>query len=246
MPRPKRRNVTILQALDRYYDRMARRGDAEAPGWSREKISFAIVLSEDGAPVTVDDLREMRGKKLLPRQLEVPAAVKRASNILPNLFWDKSAYVLARSEEEDQRTTREHDAFVKWNLSALGGAVDPALVALRKFLETWRPSCFDAAPFTADMLDANIIFRLDGERRYLHESDAARAIIQKLNADNGGDSAICLVTGDELPVQRLHPTIKGVQGAQPAGAALVSFNLEAFTSYGKEQGENAPTSKAAP
>jgi CRISPR-associated protein Csd1 len=43
----------------------------------------------------------------------------------------------------------------------------------------------------------------------------------------------------------LHPTIKGVENAQSSGAALVSFNLDAFTSLGKEQGANAPTSEAA-
>ena len=57
--------------------------------------------------------------------------------------------------------------------------------------------------------------------------------------------AFCLVSGRQAPVQRLHPTIKGVDGAQTAGAALVSFNLDAFTSYGKEQGDNAPTSEPA-
>lgn len=44
---------------------------------------------------------------------------------------------------------------------------------------------------------------------------------------------------------RLHPSIKGVWGAQSSGAALVSFNLDAFTSYGHEQGDNAPVSEAA-
>jgi CRISPR-associated protein Csd1 len=36
----------------------------------------------------------------------------------------------------------------------------------------------------------------------------------------------------------------GVEGAQSSGAALVSFNLDAFTSCGKEQGDNAPASEA--
>jgi len=83
--------MTVLQALDRYYDRMAARGEAEAPGYSREKISFAIVLSAEGEPVQVLDLREAAGKRMVPRVLEVPAAVKRTAGILPNLFWDKTS-----------------------------------------------------------------------------------------------------------------------------------------------------------
>ena len=63
----------------------------------------------------------------------------------------------------------------------------------------------------------------------------------------GGDGPIgfCLVTGVEAPLRRLHPSIKGIEGAQSSGASLVSFNLDAFSSYGKEQGANAPTSEAA-
>ena len=41
------------------------------------------------------------------------------------------------------------------------------------------------------------------------------------------------------------PSIKGVWGAQSSGASIVSFNLDAFTSYGHEQGDNAPVSEAA-
>jgi CRISPR-associated protein Csd1 len=58
-------------------------------------------------------------------------------------------------------------------------------------------------------------------------------------------SAACLITGEHAPVARLHPAIKGVWDAQSSGASIVSFNLDAFTSYGHEQGENAPVSEAA-
>ena len=37
----------------------------------------------------------------------------------------------------------------------------------------------------------------------------------------------------------------GVRGVQSSGAAIVSFNQEAFTSYGKKQGANAPVSEQA-
>ena len=53
------------------------------------------------------------------------------------------------------------------------------------------------------------------------------------------------MTGQQAPAARLHPSIKGVPGAQSSGAALVSFNAPAFCSYGHEQGENAPVSEYA-
>ena len=50
----------------------------------------------------------------------------------------------------------------------------------------------------------------------------------------------CLVTGENGRLARLHePKIKGVLGAQSSGASIVSFNLDAFESYGKNQSFNA-------
>ena len=241
--------MTILQSLDAYYTRMAERGEAEAPGFSREKIGFAIVLSSEGTAVDVTDLREPSGKKMQPVLREVPAAVKRTAGISPNRLWDKTSYVLGRTAGAGKRTADEHAAFKMLHRDLLTGSNDEGLVALLRFLETWTPERFDAAPFTTDMLDANVVFRLDVDRvdgrpRFLHDRDAARRLVASDPAEDG-EGILCLVTGRRGPVQRLHPTIKGVQNAQSSGAALVSFNLDAFTSYGKEQGDNAPTSMEA-
>jgi CRISPR-associated protein Csd1 len=235
--------MTILQSLSHYYDRMAARGEAEAPGFSREKISFAIVLSPEGEPVDVIDLRVQSGKRLVPRQMEVPAAVKRTAGILSNRFWDKSSYVLGRTAGEGRRTAEEQAAFKAFHCGLLAGSNDEGLIALLRFLEKWKPEHFNAPRFTPDMLDTNMVFRLDGDSKGLHEREAAMRLLAAGPADNATE--LCLVTGIQAPVQRLHPTIKGVQGAQSSGASLVSFNLDAFTSYGKEQGANAPVSEAA-
>lgn len=236
--------MTILQALNGYYDRMAARGEAEDLGFSREKISFAITLSPDGTPLEAIDLRARSGRKLQPRLLEVPAAVKRTAGVSPNRFWDKTSYVLGRTAGEGRRISEEHAAFKALHRDLLQGTNDPGLLALARFLDTWDPARFDAAPFGPEMLDANIVFRLDGDRGFIHEREAAKRIVAEAEAPDEGTD-FCLVTGMRAPVRRLHPSIKGVQGAQTAGAALVSFNLDAFTSHGKEQGANAPTSEAA-
>jgi CRISPR-associated protein Csd1 len=58
---------------------------------------------------------------------------------------------------------------------------------------------------------------------------------------------VCLVTGKNEPVAVLHGKIKGVAGAQTAGANLVSFNANAYESYGRDggQGLNAPVGQHA-
>jgi len=236
--------MTILQALNEYYDRMAARGEAEEPGYSREKISFAIVLAPDGRAIDKIDLRELQKKGLRPRLLDVPAAVKRTVGILPNFLWDKTSYALGRTEGDGKRTAEEHEKFKQEHARLLAETQDEGLLALRKFLASWNPDDFDRPPFLPEMLDTNIVFRLDGDNRFIHEREAARILVS-INKDDDGRRAFCLVTGKEAPVRRLHPTIKGVDGAQSSGAALVSFNLDAFTSYGKEQGDSAPTSEMA-
>jgi CRISPR-associated protein Csd1 len=100
------------------------------------------------------------------------------------------------------------------------------------------------------MLDVNFVFRIDGDSIYLHQREAAKAVrAQLLATDREGDDAArtgtCLITGRASQIARLHPPIKGVNGAQSSGASIVSFNLNAFDSYGKAQGENAPISERA-
>jgi len=236
--------VTILQSLDRYYTRLAARGEAELPGWSREKISYALVLSRDGAPLEVLDLRQPSGRKRVPRQMPVPAAIKRTAGIASNRLWDKTAYVFGRTAGEARRTAEEHQDFQKTHRALLEGQADDGLAALRQFLERWRPERFDAPPFTPEMLDQNFVFRLDGDMAWLHDRAAARALLAAA-AKPGAAAQICLVSGMAAPAARLHPSIRGVQNTQSSGASLVSFNLDAFKSYGKEQGDNAPTSEAA-
>lgn len=240
--------MTIIQALSGYYDRMAARGEAEPPGFSREKIGFAVVVDADGEVRGVDDLRDTTGKKSAATPRDVPASKKRTVAVVPNFFWDKTAYSLGVTAGEGKRTVQEHGAFRDLHLRLLADAADEGLVALRRFLEGWEPERFAEPPFTPDMLDANIVFRLDGDAdeagrpRFIHQRPAALPLIEARGGD--GAAGLCLVTGVEATIARLHPSIKGVDGAQTAGAALVSFNLDAFSSWGRKQGANAPTGEA--
>jgi len=59
------------------------------------------------------------------------------------------------------------------------------------------------------------------------------------------DQPFCIVSGTNDEQERLHATIKGVWGARTSGANIVSYNRDAFNSYGKKQGANAPIGKKA-
>lgn len=241
----------ILQALARYYERLIEHhGEDVAPyGYSPENISYAILLTPDGELVDVQDIRDSSGKKPRPRLLNVPQPAKRTVGIKSNFLWDKTSYVLGVSATS-KRADKEHEAFKALHEEALAAEADPGLAAVRAFLLQWSPDRFRAPLFSDEMLDANFVFRLDGEHGYLHERPAAHALRARLlaNDSDSGDAhgagiGTCLVTGETGPVARLHPPIKGVAGAQSSGASIVSFNLDAFTSYGKSQGDNAPVSE---
>jgi CRISPR-associated protein Csd1 len=237
----------LLQALVNYYARM---DDVEAPGWSREKFGWCVIIAPSGKPVHIDDLHELSLKKPRVKPYRVPASYSRTGT-KPQAFllWDKTPYALgvtkAKSDRGWEITPRQHEAFRTLHLDRLAHADDQGLVALRHFLERWTPERFGVPPFTPEMLDANIMFRLDGDSAYLHERPAARLLVETGRVAGGGPPVLCLATGERAPAARLHPAIKGVEGAQSTGAPLVSFNLNAFESYGKEQGDNAPTSEMA-
>jgi CRISPR-associated protein Csd1 len=241
--------MSVLASLTHAYGRLADRGVVPPFGYSSEKIGFLISLTDDGMPIGVPiDLREAAGKRPVAPPMSVPQPVKRTSGVAPNFLWDKTSYVLGVTAGEGRRLEEEHAAFVKRHREALGSNDDPGLRALLGFIESWTPDQFNVLDWPEEMKDQNIVFALESERRKdirIHDRPAARALWAKLAAANERGAAICLVSGDRAPIARLHPAIKGVWGAQSAGASLVSFNLDAFTSYGHEQGDNAPVSEAA-
>ena len=235
--------MTMLAALAKAYASLP---DAPIPGYATQKIGLLVSLHPDGAIAGLHDLRSA-DKKRTARSLSVPAPVKRTAGILPNTLWDKPSYALGLSATPTERTAREHAAFVERQRELLGGTNDPGLVAFLRFLDSWTPERASELDLPPDALDQNVIFGLEEDRLrnvYLHDRPAARALFAR---DESGETnhPLCLVTGERGPVARLHPSIKGVYGGQSSGGAIVSFNLDAFESYGHEQGANAPVSESA-
>lgn len=240
--------MTILASLARAHERLTSRGEVPAFGFSQQNIGGLISLDADGRPVGLHDLTQPQGKKRLPQPMGVPSPVKRTSGIAPNFLWDKTAYVLGVTAGAGGRTAQEHRAFLDRHREWIAGTNDEGLVAFLRFLDWWRPEKYVELGWPEEMKDQNLAFALESERMAnvrLHDRPAAKALWARLQSDGGRPEAICLVTGEHAPIARLHPAIKGVWGAQTAGASIVSFNLDAFTSYGKEQGDNAPVSETA-
>ncbi len=239
---------SYLSELCRFYDRLSANPDSGMPseGMTAEQISFALVIAPDGSLVRADDLRDSKGK---PERRFVPAAVKRTANPVANFLWDNTGYALGVDGKGNAaRSAKTFTIFRELHERLLGTSESPHAKALLAFLRQWTPEQFGALEQREALLGSNVVFRLDGEAGFLHEAPELREIWAKALAGDGeeaGPDGICLVTGNAAVIARIHPSIKGVAGAQSSGAALVSFNCPSFTSYGKEQSANAPVSESA-
>lgn len=245
----------ILQELVRYYKRKASDPDtALAPeGFEKKEIPFVIILKSDGQFVQIEDTRSGAGKKKRARAFLVPQSVKRAVNISANLLWDTAEYVLGiDTRGKPDRVILQHAAFVE-RLAELPQD-DQGVRAVRTFLadlplaQLEQSTCWEEIRTT----NPNLTFQLVSDTELVCNRAAVVDVLlaNAAKSDAEGSSAargICLVSGVEAEITRLHPAIKGVWGAQSVGANIVSFNLRAFESYGKEQkqGENAPVGKHA-
>ena len=245
----------ILQALVSYYETLAARGELPQPGWAPVKVSYVLNLDDQGDITTVVCIKEevTRGKKkaLVPQIIQLPAPVKRTAGVTANFLCDNSSYILGADKKgKPKRSLECFQACKTLHETLLVSVEEPAARALLSFFDHWQPEKLTEHPAFAhqDMEDllasANLIFRYRG--RYLHEIPAIRQAWQDYyNNSQDSQQFPCLVTGKLAPVAQLHPSIKGIYGAQSSGASLVSFNAPAFCSYDREQGLNAPTSQYA-
>ena len=242
--------MSVLRSLAAHYDRLRAIGMAPKYGYSSESISFAVVLAPNGAVIDVTDLRDTTGKQARPSRYEVPEAVTRSVNIASNFLWDKTAYSLGATRDRDTGALGlcrrgEHEAFKLLHRKLISDTDDPGLRSLMAFLKHWRAERYRALRFADDMIDTNVAFRLDGQLELIHERPAAHQVWLRHTTVQEGTGRMCLVTGKSGHPKRVHPKIKGVNGAQTAGASIVTFNQSAFCSFDRKQGDNAPVSERA-
>ena len=244
----------ILQALVKHYEDLLRRGDISGPGWGSARVSYELFLDDTGALVQVAPTmtEQRRGKKtvIAPREMRVPAPVKRTVGIASNFLWDNSGYLLGVDNKgKPKRTIECFEACKELHREILADVDAPAAKALLRFFDTWDPAKAKDHPALQDEWEdvisgGNLVFRYEGQ--FLQDIPELAAAWERHYLTSGdGPEMICLVTGQKGPVEAIHPAIKGVRGAQSVGAALVSFNAPAFCSFGKEQNYNAPTSQYA-
>lgn len=239
----------ILQALTSYYEKLAEQGLVARPGWGPAKVSYAIDLNADGTIFQVYSLlREPEnGKsgKLIPRVLSLPLGATGRAAVKPIFLWDNSGYFLGADQKGKPKRTAECFAASKaLHKTILGPLESKASQAVCRFFDRWTPEQGPTNPETAPLWQeltsgCNLLFCYDGAP-VSEDPEVRKAWQRHYDTSEEGTVMRCLVTGEDTVIPPIHSAIKGIQGAQPSGAALVSFNAQAFESYDREQNYNAP------
>lgn len=264
----------ILQALNAYYQRRQNHPDPAqhlpAFGLEQKEIEFILELSPHGELKQIIDTRQQNGNRKMGTTRRVPQGVKKTSGIAANLLWDNAEYILALPDpkkleaaqakgKEDEYRARllEMQTAFRDRIAALPPAAlaDAGIQAVLAFLANAPAAQAQRFEACADIASSNPLLTLrliDDDGLLISERPgvAPHVLGGSISDDGEGDNLVtarahCLVSGAPAPIERLHAAVKGVWGAQTSGANIVSFNLDAFNSYGKAQGANAPVGKAA-
>jgi len=178
----------------------------------------------------------------------------RTSGVRSFVFADKASYAFGLPTELSN-SDKHHGAFKLAHEVLLRSAQSPQLRALRAFVTNWSPDMWERFSFPVSAIgdersSRNFAFRLKGEELLLHEHPEAEALCRAV-LEVSHQTSTCILTGCDASIVASHPQFY-VAGAQSSGASLVSFNLggksdqsSPSSSYGKEQGANAPVSESA-
>ena len=236
----------VIKSLVQLYERLLEQKLVAPNGWDRQKITYCLVLSKDGKlkDIQMVKIKVPRGKKevLVPNMVMLPQAVVRTNKITPNFLWDNAGYVLGYNPSDVERGYKAFHAFRKKHHEVLDGVPSVRAMAILSFLDQFDPSMVMDDPVLLahhDALDdtGNFTFRLEGDSLEDVSDDEKIRKAWDIYRDNtsSSDDAVfdtCIITGKKhQKIATVHPKIKGIQGADASGAALVCYNVKSVCSY---------------
>lgn len=254
----------ILQALAKYYDRLAGEGIAAPQGFKRVEIPFLIILDQHSKFAGLQDTRTLIGKKAVARTFMVPEERGRCGSKAwqtANLLWDHYGYVLAwpKSDSEAHRemARKQHESFLA-EVKKLHEKypVDVEIGAVHHFLDHGDFAAVFQHPLWSEcqkIPGCNLSFKIEGQPHLVCECADVKDFVAAASTSGQEDDdeddlpeidGMCLITGEHGPLARLHQRTP-IAGAK-SNAKIVSFQKNmGFDSYGKLQSYNAPTGKKA-
>lgn len=249
----------ILRAL---YDLARREQLVDDPDFPLAPVAWLVTVSRDGRVAAITGTRTPEptdgGKKrpkLVAKSLPVPRQPGRTSGDRAFFLVDKSEYVFGAACGEGATRAPEklavRFALFRDQLRACAAATnDEGVRAVAAALDTIAAGEHTVAlpPDCAGNDLFAFVYEPDVDV-LVHQRPAVQAYwrTQRTETPTAGVDARfeCIVTGVSVAAPGLFPKVKYVPGGQTSGTPLVSFNANAFTSYGLADSENAPLSRAA-
>lgn len=190
---------------------------------------------------------------------DIPFHGPRANGIVPYFLADNLKYltgILPPEKGEDADAWRSKplaptfEATKELHLKVLDDLHTEKALAIKRFFGNWEQNQEQGkdvlAPFFGDELaSGTLLFLFDWDGTFAQDDpDIAVAWDRYHEASQTTDDTVfgtCMVTGAKnVPIARLHPSFRGITGAQPTGTSLVSFNFPSACFREKSQGYNAP------
>jgi CRISPR-associated protein Csd1 len=247
----------ILQALYDYYQR---KGDLAGEGFAWVELPFLINISPSGQFLALEDTREGEGRFKRPKSFLLPKAKPRSgskSYATTQLGWDHIGYVLGHPKSDtakDQALAKAQHSTWRASINELlrSHPGEPSLLAIQAFYETGQAQQVETSESWTEcqkIPGCNIAFRMEGDLDPVPCLEFVRTLVQQENdgtdtEEDGGErkTGICLITGDRAELARLHTRTPISKDSK----SLVNFQKNCgYDSHGREQGYNAPVSKAA-
>lgn len=244
----------MLHALKEYAEK---KNMISIPGFKERSAKYIINLDSYGNYIALSAAEgEGNNGKIFPvcptlEQAELVSA-KTSHFLLDAVSVVLNIPKKTNDSDEVSKAEEKHKSFKK--LLSLAAPYDPLVGRCLSALE--NPECFNAIKEDAIKqkvkVTDGITFRVG--LRYPIESNAwhdwwhtFRGSIKERKQKTESDGMLCFLSGEVTKPEATHGKIGGLSivGGQSSGSTLISFDKEAFTSYGLEQSENASMSAQA-
>lgn len=237
----------ILQALKEYYDRKAADPDSGIPplGWEWKEIPFLLNLSASGELIRIEDTQEGKTAKLF---LVPTLGESKGNGVKSNFPWENAEYIfgIPLKEDKNKMVPKRKEEF----LARLNGYAEQdwakTISAFLQHVDVDRIAATYKNEWGQILKGAYMLFAINGVP--VSNLDSFKHCYQL----PVGDKCICLATGMHDNLKGKEPPIKGsgffkIKPTENLKSELhiVSFNEDAFTSFKKKQGQNAPIGQIA-
>lgn len=234
----------------------------EDPDYESKPVAFLVRVSNEGKIIGIEDTRtypvaqdshgkKQRKVKSVAKSFKLPREKARQSGDRAFFLYDKAEYVFGidpDNKRETEKLASRAQMFRERIRECLDATQDEGVAAVLKALLD-----FDDVPVQLpEKLAGNdlitFVFEPDIDMLVVHRPMVHEywRRLRSVSSEKGQTSRNCLVSGKEFSGEVVNfPGVKRVPGGTTSGVALVSYNANAFESYGWKSNENAPISRTA-